>query len=82
LLIEATEFLEEAKDAQEILALVPGEISSPTIQAILEPVRLMLEEFWDITLEEMLALLPPMRDIQQCIDLIPGASLPNFHIIG
>jgi hypothetical protein len=78
LLTEATEFLEEVKGTQEILALVPGEISSPTIQTIPELVRLMLEEFRDITPEEVPALLPPMRDIQHCIDLIPEASLPNL----
>jgi hypothetical protein len=78
LLTEATEFLEEVKGTQEILTLVPGEISSPTIQTIPELVHLMLEEFRDITLEEVPALLPPMRDIQHCIDLIPGASLPNL----
>jgi hypothetical protein len=78
LLTEATDFLEEVKGTQEILALVLGEISSPTIQTIPELVRLMLEEFRDITPEEVLALLPPMRDIQHCIDLIPEASLPNL----
>jgi hypothetical protein len=78
LLTKATEFLEEVKGAREILALVPGEISSPTIQAIPKLVRLMLEEFRDITSEEVPAFLPPMRDIQHFIDLIPGASLPNL----
>ena len=78
LLTKATDFLEEVKDARGILAFIPGEIRSPTNQAIPEPMCLMLEEFRDITLEEMLALLPPIRDIQHCIDLIPRASLPNL----
>jgi hypothetical protein len=78
LLTEATEFLEEVKGAREIFTLVHGEISSPTIQTIPELVHLMLEEFRDITLEEVPALLPPMRDIQHCIDLILRASLPNL----
>jgi hypothetical protein len=78
LLTKAAEFLEEAKDAREIFALVLGKVNSPNIQALPEPVRLMLEEFRDITPEEMPAVLPPMRDIQHCIDLIPGASLPNL----
>jgi hypothetical protein len=63
LLTKAAEFLEEAKDAQEILALVPGEVNSSNIQALPEPIHLMLEEFRDITPEEMPAVLPSMRDI-------------------
>ncbi|XP_077249203.1 uncharacterized protein LOC143888652 [Tasmannia lanceolata] len=42
-----------------------------------ELVRPLIEEFSDDFPDDLPCELPPMRDIQHCIDLIPGASLPN-----
>ena len=36
-----------------------------------------LEEFGDVVLDEIPFGLPPMRDMQHCIDLVPGFVLPN-----
>jgi hypothetical protein len=78
LLTKASELLEEAKGAREILALVPEEPTPSTMPVIPEPMHEMLDEFPDITPNETLEGLPPMRNIKHCIDLVPGASLPNL----
>jgi hypothetical protein len=52
----------------------PGSVS----QEIPKTMRSMLEEFQDIMPTEMPEGLPPMRDIQHYIDLVPRASLSNF----
>ncbi|KAK9227018.1 hypothetical protein WN943_012067 [Citrus x changshan-huyou] len=39
--------------------------------------KYLLEEFSDVVPEELSHGLPPMRDIQHCIDLILGSVLPN-----
>ena len=38
----------------------------------------MLEEFQEIMPDEMSKQLPPLREVQHAIDLIPGSSLPNL----
>jgi len=38
----------------------------------------LLDEFQDMMPDEIPKQLPPMRDVQHAIDLIPGSSLPNL----
>ncbi|GKC94625.1 putative CCCH-type zinc finger family protein, partial [Tanacetum coccineum] len=37
----------------------------------------ILEEFADVVPQELPYGLPPMRDIQHCIDFLPGATIPH-----
>ncbi|KAL3605045.1 hypothetical protein D5086_005904 [Populus alba] len=38
----------------------------------------VLQQFKDVFLEELPSQLPPPRDVQHVIDLVPGSSLPNL----
>ncbi|GJU59575.1 putative CCCH-type zinc finger family protein [Tanacetum coccineum] len=40
-------------------------------------VRTILEDFKDVIPNKIPTGLPPMREIQHCIDLVPGSVLPN-----
>jgi hypothetical protein len=62
-------------DCGEGYALVVVEKKDPIeIPLILRP---LVEKFPDVVPEELPPGLPPMRDIQHHIDLVPGSILPN-----
>ena len=43
-----------------------------------EAIQPLIKEFEELFLEELLVGLPPICNIQHCIDLAPGTSLPNL----
>ncbi|KAI0507969.1 hypothetical protein KFK09_014099 [Dendrobium nobile] len=61
----------------EVAYLVLGKESDLALE-IPKEMQPLLNEFSDLTLDELPTGLPPMRDIQHHIDLIPGATLPNL----
>lgn len=72
---EKEHFTWDVREARLCLAVVAQDSIAP---AVTHPPEMqpLLEEFADLMQEP--TRLPPMRDIQHAIDLIPGASLPNL----
>ena len=69
------EFIEEVEDGPEVFLLI-GRGSSETVK-IPEEVKPVLKEYEDVFPNELPKELPPLRDIQHQIDLVPRAVLPH-----
>jgi len=72
------EFMENLKVAEEFSTLVVKGEEVVHTTVVSTEVHHLFEEFRDLMSADLPTGLPPMRDIQHQIDLIPSASLPNL----
>ena len=75
-LLSKSELKKEIRARSDVMALVAIE-ETECENEIPKEVEPILEEFVDVVPEEIPHGLPPMRDIQHQIDLVPGSVLPN-----
>ncbi|XP_022842035.1 uncharacterized protein LOC111365731 [Olea europaea var. sylvestris] len=61
-------------DSTNLLTRAKSETEMAKSGVVIHP---LLEEFQKVFLDELLEGLPPLRDIQHQIDLVPDATLPN-----
>ncbi|PON83156.1 Zinc finger, CCHC-type [Trema orientale] len=75
--ITGSNFLAQIKEPNFLVALVVKGQSDTTTE-IPPKAQEVLADFTDLSPDELPDMLPPMRNIQHHIDLVPGASLPNL----
>ena len=78
-ILKCKKFEREGFETGMCLALVAKEVhfDSSIIDVPLE-VKNLLDDFVDMVPDELPSELPPLRDIQHVIDLVPGSQLPNL----
>nr|GEU44494.1 putative mitochondrial protein [Tanacetum cinerariifolium] len=78
LVASTKEFQAERKETGVSYALIVKGIKDVMENAISAVIKPLLAEFSKIVADDTPDALPPLRNIQHQIDLIPGASLPNL----
>ena len=75
------ELLQEVKKEDELHFSLVGKpkviLNSTNLDDFPTEVRVFLDEYVDIIVDELPNYLPPIRSISHHIELIHGASLPN-----
>ncbi|GFZ14592.1 hypothetical protein Acr_24g0007820 [Actinidia rufa] len=77
-IISPKEFEREINDQSILFAVVAHEASTENQDTPPEEVTSILQQFHEVFPIDLPDNLPPMRDIQHAIDLVPGATLPNL----
>ena len=77
-LISPKEIEQEVISGAQVIVLVAREVAKESHETILPEVAPIITKFVDVFPNDLPNQLPPMRNIQHAIDLVPGATLPNL----
>jgi hypothetical protein len=84
LLMSGKELLSEVKKEQEMQFVVVRKpkvsLTSTSMEDLPEEIQDLLENFVDIVVDKLSSSSPPIRSINNHIELIPGPSLPNKEV--
>jgi len=77
-LINLKEIKKEVADRSPLVILVAREDTKDFLEPILPAVSLVITEFSDVFPKDLADQLPPMRNVQHIIYLVPRATLPSL----
>ncbi|PKU80524.1 RNA-directed DNA polymerase [Dendrobium catenatum] len=78
-LVTGHQLLQCWREPAPLYALLVTEVTSDVaIVDTHQDITHLLQQYVEIAPKELPAELPPLRDIQHCVDFIPGSSLPNL----
>ena len=72
------DFNKDAGESERIFSMVLTDEAPKTAIEIPATMSPLIKSFRELFPEDLLTGLPPMRDIQQCIDLVARASFSNL----
>ncbi|KAI0496712.1 hypothetical protein KFK09_023036 [Dendrobium nobile] len=77
-IIAERELLRLKGEGNSLFALVAAGVSRPSDKVLPPDIQKLLNSFPDIISADLPPTLPPLREIQHQIELLPGAVLPNL----
>ena len=77
-LISPKEIEQEVISGAQVIVLIAWEVAKESHETIIPEVAPIITKFADVFPNDLPDQLPPMRNIQHTIDLVPGATLPNL----